>query len=561
MSMAHLGPSFDIHTGGDRPGLPASRGRDRPERGGDRPALRPDLAALRPPADGGREDGQVDRQHRPGRRPARRGHLAAGAALRPHLGPLPQAARLQRGLARGRGRRDRAARRPRRGAALRTARTARTIPELPAVLAGARDAFDAALDDDLNVSAGLAALFDLVRELNRRIDARSLSTADAASPSRRSSDARHGAGDRPGPAEARARAGPRRASRGARRPRAAPGTGPPPTASATSWRPPASSSRTRATASAGDAPRRPRWLSDRVPTGMTGRDRTVVGDRVPPGRPAQAVGKPRSGTARRRWTAPRTSPRLTVRAAPSDGKPPGRAPVRSTTGRSGRRRSPGARSDRPRGRDPPDTRPDARQGADQGAIRAPGTSAGLPTAAPRDRQAIGRPGSDRRGRVRTTSARQAPDRRRRDRRARAPAARPATGPPSRPPGRPVRAIATAPAAPVPTARPPTTGRCPVGTGASARRARARPDGRRRRRWTAAGIRAQRRWTPPLPPPEALGARRGAHRRPTAGRGGVRRRARGDPPAGDAGPREAPSRRSSCTPPACASRSSRSRAAA
>ena len=37
-----------------------------------------------------------------------------------------------------------------------------------------------AVDDDLNVSAGLAALFELVRELNRRIAERSLSTADAA---------------------------------------------------------------------------------------------------------------------------------------------------------------------------------------------------------------------------------------------------------------------------------------------------------------------------------------------------------------------------------------------
>jgi len=53
-------------------------------------------------------------------------------------------------------------------------------PELPEVLASAREAFGAALDDDLNVSAGLAAVFDLVRELNRRIEARSLSTADAA---------------------------------------------------------------------------------------------------------------------------------------------------------------------------------------------------------------------------------------------------------------------------------------------------------------------------------------------------------------------------------------------
>jgi cysteinyl-tRNA synthetase len=53
-------------------------------------------------------------------------------------------------------------------------------PELPGVLAAARDGFTAALDDDLNVSAALAAVFDLVRDVNRRIDARSLSTADAA---------------------------------------------------------------------------------------------------------------------------------------------------------------------------------------------------------------------------------------------------------------------------------------------------------------------------------------------------------------------------------------------
>ena len=42
-----------------------------------------------------------------------------------------------------------------------------------------RAAFEAALDDDLNISAALAAIFDLVRDLNRRMDARSLSTADA----------------------------------------------------------------------------------------------------------------------------------------------------------------------------------------------------------------------------------------------------------------------------------------------------------------------------------------------------------------------------------------------
>ena len=43
----------------------------------------------------------------------------------------------------------------------------------------ARTRFEAALDDDLNVSAALAALFDLVRELTRRVADRGLSTADA----------------------------------------------------------------------------------------------------------------------------------------------------------------------------------------------------------------------------------------------------------------------------------------------------------------------------------------------------------------------------------------------
>jgi cysteinyl-tRNA synthetase len=53
-------------------------------------------------------------------------------------------------------------------------------PSFPDALAGARASFDAALDDDLNISAALAAVFDLVRELNRRIDGRTLSTSDVA---------------------------------------------------------------------------------------------------------------------------------------------------------------------------------------------------------------------------------------------------------------------------------------------------------------------------------------------------------------------------------------------
>ncbi len=53
-------------------------------------------------------------------------------------------------------------------------------PELPAVIDGARDAFSAAMDDDLGISAALAAVFDLVRDVNRRVAARSLSGGDAA---------------------------------------------------------------------------------------------------------------------------------------------------------------------------------------------------------------------------------------------------------------------------------------------------------------------------------------------------------------------------------------------
>jgi cysteinyl-tRNA synthetase len=52
-------------------------------------------------------------------------------------------------------------------------------PDLPILLSAARESFGAALDDDLGISPALAVLFDLVRELNRRIDDRLLSTADA----------------------------------------------------------------------------------------------------------------------------------------------------------------------------------------------------------------------------------------------------------------------------------------------------------------------------------------------------------------------------------------------
>ena len=52
-------------------------------------------------------------------------------------------------------------------------------PDLPIVLHEAREAFGAALDDDLAISPALAVLFDLVRDMNRRIDDRLLSHGDA----------------------------------------------------------------------------------------------------------------------------------------------------------------------------------------------------------------------------------------------------------------------------------------------------------------------------------------------------------------------------------------------
>jgi cysteinyl-tRNA synthetase len=52
-------------------------------------------------------------------------------------------------------------------------------PGLPPVIGAAREAFAAAMDDDLGISAALAAVFELVRDLNRRIAARTISTADA----------------------------------------------------------------------------------------------------------------------------------------------------------------------------------------------------------------------------------------------------------------------------------------------------------------------------------------------------------------------------------------------
>jgi cysteinyl-tRNA synthetase len=52
-------------------------------------------------------------------------------------------------------------------------------PGLPTLLDEARAGFESAMDNDLHTSAALGSVFDLVREVNRRVAERSLSTADA----------------------------------------------------------------------------------------------------------------------------------------------------------------------------------------------------------------------------------------------------------------------------------------------------------------------------------------------------------------------------------------------
>ena len=89
MSMAHLGPSFDIHTGGVDLIFPHHEDEIAQCEAATGQPFVADLAPLRAPPDGRHEDGQVDRQHRARRRPARRRRLGARPALRAHLRPLP----------------------------------------------------------------------------------------------------------------------------------------------------------------------------------------------------------------------------------------------------------------------------------------------------------------------------------------------------------------------------------------------------------------------------------------------------------------------------------------
>jgi len=52
-------------------------------------------------------------------------------------------------------------------------------PEIEQLVVTARDRFKTALESDLNTAAGLAAIFDLIRDVNAAIDAKQVSAADA----------------------------------------------------------------------------------------------------------------------------------------------------------------------------------------------------------------------------------------------------------------------------------------------------------------------------------------------------------------------------------------------
>ena len=179
MSMTHLGPSFDIHTGGVDLIFPHHE----------------DEIAQSEAATGQTFVGTwlhcAHLQMAGAKMAKRTGNIArvgelldagvSARALRLALISVHYRAGVEplRRVARGVGRGDRSARCRGRGADCLRRGRARTMQRCPRRWPPRGEAFGAALDDDLNVSAGLAAVFDLVRDLNRRIERRSLSSADA----------------------------------------------------------------------------------------------------------------------------------------------------------------------------------------------------------------------------------------------------------------------------------------------------------------------------------------------------------------------------------------------
>ncbi|MEX1168677.1 MAG: cysteine--tRNA ligase [Chloroflexota bacterium] len=178
MSMAHLGPSFDIHTGGVDLVFPHHEDEiAQSEAATGQPFVANWLHCAHLQMSGSKMAKSTGNIARVG------DLLALGVSARAlrfallsvhYRAPLSHSAESLGAAAAAVERLDAAV------AALEAYREDRPDdPDVPAALEEARAAFGAALDDDLNVSAGLGAVFDLVRELNRRIERRSLSTADA----------------------------------------------------------------------------------------------------------------------------------------------------------------------------------------------------------------------------------------------------------------------------------------------------------------------------------------------------------------------------------------------
>ena len=313
-------------------------------------------------------------QHRPGRRPARGGRLAARAALRADLGPLPAGPGVHAGVAHGRGGRDRAARRARRWRSMRTPRTRADAADLPASpRRGAAPVRGRARRRPERLGRAGGALRPRARAepADRRPIAldcrrgagarRCCGTSTACSRSCRTRRA-----DLPGGRRRSAR----RARGGARRPR----LGARPIGCATSSPSSASRSRTRATASAGGAwrPSDDRRAAPRH--GGTGDRRVAMAaasrtaDRRPGRWPAvarrraasrrrrlPAAGGPRPGGSGRsgRGAASRPGFRATAGRAPVDsdaegGRPAASRPAGRRGPATGRRTARPARSGRPR---------------------------------------------------------------------------------------------------------------------------------------------------------------------------------------------------------------------
>ena len=180
MSMRHLGESFDIHTGGVDLVFPHHEDEiAQSEAATGKPFVRTWLHCAHLQMSGSKMAKSTGNIARVAER-ARDRRRSPRPSVRADRGPLPCGPQLHARLA---GRRGRGRGAPRLASrALAAYREDRPDDAtLPEALAAARASFEAALDDDLNISAALAAVFDLVREINRRIDGRALSTDDAVS--------------------------------------------------------------------------------------------------------------------------------------------------------------------------------------------------------------------------------------------------------------------------------------------------------------------------------------------------------------------------------------------